>query len=129
MAGYVKTAVLGLLMTFTSFYVTNDIRKRFLEDLMLKIDEIKPDFAQETFDNFGVFRFVMNQNLSRNEKFRNRRKLVPESSRVCFSYFFEINGAKHSPQLSDWVALRMKNQVQHKFSSTIYLTPILYIHL
>ena len=45
MTEYVKTDVLGILMNFTSFYVTNDIRKRFLEDLMLKINEIKPDFA------------------------------------------------------------------------------------
>ena len=71
-------------MTFRLFYVTNQLRKRFLEYFMLKIDGVKPEFAQETFDNFRVFQSVMSQKLTKNEKFPNRPKLVPEYSRVCF---------------------------------------------
>ena len=44
-ANVVEQNVLGLVMTFRSFYVTNQLRKRFLEYLMLKIDGVKPEFA------------------------------------------------------------------------------------
>ena len=44
-ANVVETTVLGLVMTFRSLYVTNQLRKRFLEYLMLKIDGVKPEFA------------------------------------------------------------------------------------
>ena len=44
-ANVVEAAVLGLVVTFMSFYVTNLLRKRFLEYFMLKIDGVKPDFA------------------------------------------------------------------------------------
>ena len=65
-ANVVKTSMLGLVVTFRSFYVTNWLRKRFLEYFMLKIDGVKPEFAQETFVNFRVFRPVMSQNLTKN---------------------------------------------------------------
>ena len=58
--------MLGLVVTFRSFYVTNWLRKRFLEYFKLKIDGVKPEFAQETFVNFRVFRPVMSQNLTKN---------------------------------------------------------------
>ena len=44
-ANVVETTVLGLVMTFRSFYVINQLRKGFLEYLMLKIDGVKPEFA------------------------------------------------------------------------------------
>ena len=83
-ANVVEPCILGLVMTFRQPYCKNSLRKRFLEYFMLKIDGVKPEFAQETFDNFRVFRSVMSQHLTKNEKFPNRPKLVPESSRVCF---------------------------------------------
>ena len=44
-ANVVETIMLGLVVTFRSFYVTNWLRKRFLEYFKLKIDGVKPEFA------------------------------------------------------------------------------------
>ena len=63
---------------------------------MLKINGFKPEFAQESFDNFRVFRRLMSPKLSQNQKFPKHRKLVLEYSRVCFEKFFDTNGAQHS---------------------------------
>ena len=65
-ANVVQISMLGLVVTFRSFYVTNWLRIRFLGYFMLKIDGVKPEFAQETFVNFRVFRPVMSQNLTKN---------------------------------------------------------------
>ena len=65
-----------LVMTFTQLYLKNWLRNRILEYFMLKIDGIKPEFAWETFVNFCVWRPLMSQNLTKNQKFPNYPKLV-----------------------------------------------------
>ena len=74
----------------------NWYRKRFLEYLELQIDVFKIKFAHKHFHKIRVFRVLMRQTLTKNEKSPNHPKLVLAYSRICFQYFFDINGAQHS---------------------------------
>ena len=87
---------------------------------MLKINGFKPEFAQESFDNFRVFRRLMSPKLSQNQKFPKHPKLVLEYSRVCFEKFFDTNGAQHSPPSYFLGFRRAENPVQRKCGMIMY---------